>query len=172
MVAFPRKTVAMTAEQETRLGSLVRAIGWYGVAVGVAARLYRWFVLAVLVPRGTQQVVLELGVGAALICALSAVHLANYTLKRWVWRAPALGAFIALGESATSLVLAFAHQERLGRGVATVADWPNTALKILETRVGLVSVFALVLAGVVAILQKVVQPEHDHEPHAGNAQSR
>jgi hypothetical protein len=148
--------VEWRAAEETVFKRIVRSTPLYGISVGVVSRLYRWIVLSLLVPHGDTLILFEMGFGIALLCALCAAHLANYPLPHWRWRAPALGAFAALGESATSLVLTLAHEERLIRLTATLADWPGTALNILLTRTLLISLFALVLSGVVLALRKTV----------------
>jgi hypothetical protein len=127
---------------------------WYGVSVGVLLHLYRWLVLVVAQPSSWITALGALVFGIVLLCALSAAHLALHAPHSWRWRAPALGAFTALGETIASLVLTLAHQERVGRTVATLGDWPQMALNILLTRVLVVSLFALVLAIVFTALQK------------------
>lgn len=125
---------------------------WYGTATGVVLHLYRCFVLAVIVPRGWGAVIGTLALGVVLLCAASAAHLANHAPHSWRWRAPALGAFIALGEALTSLVLIAAGAERIGRATAVWGDWPQLALSILLSRVLVVALFALVLAVMVKAL--------------------
>lgn len=135
------------------------SLPWFGVTIGVVSRIYRWIVLALLVPRAEGYILLEIAIGVALLCALCATHFANFTLRSWRWRAPALGAFVALGESVMSLALTVAHQERLGHAYATLTDWPSTIMHVLLTRVLVVSVFALVLAAVVAAMRATATAE-------------
>jgi hypothetical protein len=157
MAAFPLHTIEWKAQEQTAWRRFTLSLPWFGVASGVALHAYRWGALSTLVPRELSVVLAEVAIGVALLCALTAGHLANYTLRSWRWRAPALGAFIALGESATALVLTMLHLERLGRAEATLADWPASVLTILLTRVVVVSLFALILSVVVAALRKTVE---------------
>jgi hypothetical protein len=155
MPAFPRHSIAWQLEHKTTWRRVSLSLPWYGFGTGVVLRMYRWFVLALLVPDGWAMLLGLIAGGVVLLCALSAGHLANFTLKSWRWRAPALGVFVALGEAVTSFGLTLVHQERMGRSIATMADWPSAALNALVTRVLIVSVFALVLSIMVLALRKV-----------------
>jgi hypothetical protein len=166
MAAFPLHTIEWKAQQQTAWRRFSLSLPWFGVVGGVALHAYRWGALSALVPRELSVVLAEVAIGVALMCALTAGHLANFTLRSWRWRAPALGAFIALGESVTALVLTVLHMERLGRAEATLADWPASVVTILLTRVVVVSLFALILSVVVAALRKTV--ERSEERVAGS----
>ena len=163
MVAFPRQTIQWKAHEEPLIRRLSLSLPWYGVASGVVVHLYRWLVLAVFMPRSLTMVLLALGVGIAVMCALATGHLANYTLRHWRWRAPALAVYIAVGEIVTSLVLTLLNQERLGKDIATLADWPSGVLTVLWTRVLVVCVYAFVLAVVVAALQRTTAGKREAE---------
>lgn len=136
------------------LRRLSLSLAWYGILVGCAARGYRWLVLVVIAPTGLPAVLLTIALGLMLLCALAAGHLANYTLGSWKWRAPVFGAFVALGEGAVSLALTAVGQERIGRAVATFADWPGAMTGVLLSRVLVISLFAAALAAVVTGLRR------------------
>jgi hypothetical protein len=161
MVAFPVHTVEWKAEEQTALRRLSLSLPWFGFVSGVALHAYRWAALSAFAPRALGVILVEVALGVALMCALTAGHLANFTLRSWRWRAPALGGFIALGESVTGLLLTLLHQERLGRADATFADWPASVLTTLVTRVLIVSLFALILSVVVVALRKTVETERN-----------
>ena len=154
MVAFPRQSVIWKLEEKTTLQRITLNLAWYGVGIGVVMRLYRWGVLVAIAPESLGAVLGTIGFGVILLCVLVTGHLANRSLKSWPWRVPAIAALITLGESVTSLVLTLLHQERLGRGPATLADWPGSVVSILVSRVLIVFVFALVLSGVVVAIRK------------------
>ena len=166
MAAFPLHTIEWQAQQQTAWRRFTLSLPWFGFASGVVLHAYRWAALSALVPRQLGVILAEVAIGVALMCALTAGHLANFTLRSWKWRAPALGAFIALGECVTALFLTLLHMERLGRAEATLADWPASVLTILITRVVIVSLFALILSVVVAALRKTV--ERSEERVAGS----
>ena len=154
MVAFPRQSVIWKLEEKTTLQRITLSFAWYGFGIGVVVRLYRWGLLSLIAPTGWGTV-LGAGIGVILMCGLATGHLANRSLRSWPWRVPALGALITAGESVTSLLLTLIRQERLGRSLASFSDWPGTVVGILLTRVFVVCVFGLVMAGVVAGLRKV-----------------
>jgi len=166
MVAFPVHTIEWKAQQQTAWRRFSLSLPWFGFASGLVLHAYRWAALSALVPRQLGVILAEVAIGVALMCVFTTGHLANYTLRSWRWRAPALGAFIALGESVAALVLTLLHMEQLGRADATLADWPASVLTILLTRVVVVSLFALVLSVVVAALRKTV--ERSEERVAGS----
>ena len=153
-MVFPRDTQQWAIQELSAVRRLSVSLPWFGLCAGVAVRGYRWAALSLL-PTQTGGVLLALIlVGLALLCGLATLHLANFTLRSWRWRAPALGAFIGVGESAASLALTAAGQERLGSTVAVLSDWPDVAMGVLLSRVVVVSLFALALAVVVVVLRR------------------
>jgi hypothetical protein len=154
MVAFPRQSIIWKLEQKTTLQRITLSLGWYGFGIGVIVRLYRWGVLSVIPAEGWGAGLGAIGFGVVLMCGLVTGHLANHSLRSWKWRVPALGAFIAVGESVVSLVLTVVHQERLGRNLASLSDWPGTVVVAVLADVIVVSLFALALSGVVVALRK------------------
>jgi hypothetical protein len=159
MPAFPRHSIAWTLEHKTTLRRASLSLPLYGLGCGVLIRLYRWGVLAVVKPEGWTAILVAIAIGVALMCALAAGHLANFTLRSWRWRAPALGALIGAGEGIASLVLTLVNQERVGRSLATVSEWPGTVLNAVVTRALIVSLFAAALAVVVVGLRKNEEPK-------------
>ena len=153
-MAFPRHTQQWSIAEVSTAHRLVLSLPWFGVTIGVVLRAYRWAALTFIPPSAGGVVLVSLVIGLALLCGLSTLHLANFTLRSWRGRAPALGAFIALGESAASLALIAIGQERLARATATLADWPGAALGILYSRVLVLSLYALALAAVVIVLRR------------------
>jgi hypothetical protein len=154
MPAFPRHSIAWKLEHKTTLRRASLSLPLYGLGCGVLMRLYRWGVLALATPEGWGAILITIAIGVALMCALAAGHLANFTLRSWRWRAPALGALIGAGEGIASLVLTLVHQERVGHSLATMAEWPGTVLNAVVTRALIVSLFAAALAAVVVGLRK------------------
>jgi hypothetical protein len=155
-MAFPRHTLPwdITALSAGRRLSL--SLVWVGLSTGVIVRAYRWAILTFVDSPSWGVLLSTLVAGILLLCALVTVHLANFTVRTWKWRAPALGACVALGEAATSLLLIVVGQERLGRATATLADWPSMAAGALVSRVLVVSLYAMVLSAVVILLRKTV----------------
>jgi hypothetical protein len=127
---------------------------WVGVSTGVVVRAYRWAVLTLFDSPAWGVLLGTLVAGIVLLCALVTVHLANFTVRSWKWRAPALGACVAAGEAAASLALTVVGQERIGHATATLADWPAMAGGVAVSRVLVVSLYAMVLSAVVILLRK------------------
>lgn len=84
-----------------------------------------------------------------LLLAMTTVHLANFPVPQWLWRAPAFALLEVVVEALTSLALIEAGRERWGTGRAELADWPAIAGSILLWRFLLICLFALVLGTVV-----------------------
>ncbi len=154
---FPRQRIVWNLEEPSVLRRLTLAVVPFALLTGFALRGYRWMVLAVLQPDRALLLVIAVLAGVAMLGAMAAGHLANYPLRSWKWRAPAFGALAAAGESLASLTLTVLGQERVGRSVATWADWLPMSLTILITRVLVVALFAAVLAVVVHVVQRGLQ---------------
>lgn len=95
-----------------------------------------------------------------VLLALATVHLANYPLPQWLWRAPLFAIVESTVEALGSLGLIYLGRERWGTGRAELGDWPAMAGGIYLSRFLMVCVFALVL-GLVA--QFVRRRELAHE---------
>lgn len=154
---FPRHSIAWKIEELTAGRRLVLALPLFATGAGVVLRLYLWAALGAAAAWGWAVVLVVLIAGVAMLCGLATLHLANFTLRAWRWRAPAFGAYVALGEVATSLVLTLLGQERVRGVTATLADWVPTSLTTLVTRVVAVSLYALVLAAVVTALRRTIE---------------
>ena len=89
-----------------------------------------------------------------VLLALATLHLANYPLPQWLWRAPAFAVAEAAAESLTSLALIFTGRERWGTGRAELGDWPAMAASILLTRFVMISLFALVLGAIAQFVRR------------------
>jgi len=153
-MAFPRHTQQWAIQELSALRRLSLSLPLFGVGAGVVVRAYRWACLSLISAQAGGVLLVLLVGGLALLCGLVTLHLANFTLRSWRWRAPALGAFIAVGESAASLVLTAMGLEPLGSTLAALSDWPAVALGVLYSRVIVVSLFALALAVVVVVLRR------------------
>ena len=105
--------------------------------------------------------------GLLLLCAAATVHLSNYPLQRWVWRAPVFAAVEVAAESATSAVLIWLGREPLGSTRAEWSDWFPMVLTTLWTRMVVVCGWALLLAAIVWIVRRTIlreQPVEEDKP--------
>jgi hypothetical protein len=101
-----------------------------------------------------------------LLLAMATVHLSNYPVKEWLWRAPVFALAEAVAEAATSLVLIELGRERWGTVRAEIGDWPSMAGTILAVRFVIVCLFVLVLGLIVQAVRRrefsTVEGRHYH----------
>jgi hypothetical protein len=114
-----------------------------------------------------------IALGLIVLLTIATAHLGNYPVKQWLWRAPLFGLAEGAAEAGVSALLTAMGVERLGSTRAHLSDWPSMAtdtivgtpgLAFLDGRVVMVSLFALVLAGVVQVVRfLLLRSEHrDH----------
>jgi uncharacterized membrane protein len=103
-----------------------------------------------------------------ILLALATVHLAQYPLPQWLWRAPLFAVVESTVESLASLALISLGRERWGTGRAELGDWPAMAGGIYLSRFLMVCLFALVL-GLVAQFVRRRELVHERKRHAAYA---
>ncbi len=146
MPLFPRSTVDnLKLEEPPAFRRFSRSLVETAIVTGVLIRLYRavaltnssggWVYWAVV---GT--------LGTLIFCAMVTAHLANFPVRRWVWRAPAFAAVAMAAEMATSLLLIAAGREPAGSVRAEWSDWPGMAANALLFRGLAVCAWAALLA--------------------------
>jgi hypothetical protein len=153
---FPRHNIAWKVEEPAAFRALTLSVVESGLLAGVVLHLVHALALA-YIPEG-RWVLFSL-LDAVLFLALfavAAVHLANYPLRQWVWRAPLFATLAALGGAGTSLVLIAIHRERLGSARADWDDWPSMSALALAWNTVSVCVFALLLAVVVHLVRSAL----------------
>jgi hypothetical protein len=146
---FPRHTADWRIEEPAALRKLTMSVIEMAVITGVALRLFRSVTLTYA---GDSWIYLggTFAIGVIVLFGMMAAHVANYTLKTWLWRVPAFALLESAAEIATSAVLIAFHREPLGStDRAEFADLPEVAAGLLTSRVLPLCLFALVLAGVV-----------------------
>jgi hypothetical protein len=152
---FPRTTNEIGPEEPSAFRALARSAVEMGLLTGVVVRLFRSLVLT----HGSNSW-LYLGgmfaVGAIFLFAMTTIHLANFPLRRWLWRAPTLGVLVAAGEMAASLLLILAGREPNGTVRAEMADWPGMAVSVLLFRMTAVCGWALLLAAAVTVTRSAL----------------
>lgn len=165
---FPQVTGTFRLEEPPALRRFSMSIVGMALVTGVALRLF-W---ALVVTEGpNDSLVFAGGMFALRLIALFgmvALHLGNYTVKHWVWRAPAFAVLEGVAESLTALALIALHREPLGSARATFADWPAIAAGTVFWRVVAVIAFALLLAGVVQLVRRLLL-SRDHRSHTFDA---
>lgn len=116
---------------------------------GLLIRVFRAFLLTNA--GNDQPVLLGAGflIGAVFLFAMVTLHLGNFPLRHWVWRAPMFALLVAATEMAVSAGLIALGREPLGTARATFADWPGMALDVAVLRLAATSAYALALAVIV-----------------------
>jgi hypothetical protein len=119
------------------------------VITGLLIRVFRAFLLTHA--GNDQPVLLGAGflVGAVFLFAMATLHLGNFPLRHWVWRAPLFALLVAATEMSVSAGLIALGREPLGTARATFADWPGMALDVALLRLVATSAYALALAVIV-----------------------
>ena len=161
---FPRQTVAWKRiEEPSAFRRLTLSLVEMGLLTGVVLRLYRSLALT-HGPNSFLYIGATIAVGAIFLFGMATLHLGNYTIRRWLWRAPAFALLELAGEMIASLALIALHREPWGTARAEFRDWLPMGQGLIVTRFLPLVAFALVLAGVVqAVRLTLLRVEHrDH----------
>jgi hypothetical protein len=92
--------------------------------------------------------------GAVILVGMATAHLANFSLRRWLWRAPAFALLETVGEMVTSLLLIAVHREPEGSVRADFHDWPSMAMRALWQNELAICLWVLLLAAVIVIVRR------------------
>jgi hypothetical protein len=160
---FPKHTVQWHFEEPTVMRKFSLSLAEMAILTGVALRLYR----ALIITHGSSSSWLWLGgtfaLGLLALCAMATIHLANYPLQHWVWRAPLFALAEAAAESATALLLIWFGREPSGSTRAEWGDWLPMSGQTLFMRELEVCAWALIMAGAVAVVRRTILREQKVE---------
>lgn len=166
---FPHTTVEWKkVEEPAAFRRFSRSVAEMAIVTGVLLRLYRALAMTTGPTTSWLYFGATLALGALFILGMATLHLGNFPLRHWLWRAPVFGAIEAAAESLTSLALIFAHREPMGSDRARPHDWLDIAASAFLWRLILVCVFALVLAGVVQFVRYMLL-RREHRVHTAVA---
>ena len=163
---FPKNTDQWSFEEPTILRRFSLSLIEMGIVTGIVLRLYR----ALVITHGSTSWAWIGGtfvLGLLLLCAMATMHLANYPLHRWMWRAPLFALVEVAAESVTSLVLIYVGREPFGSARASWGDWLPMTFQSFWTRELTVCGWALVLAAAVWVVRRTVmkdEPVQDETP--------
>lgn len=170
--AFPRQTGTWSADEKPHpVRRLTLSLPQMALVTGVALRLWRSYALTHGSPDSWAWVGGTFLVGAGFLFLMCAIHLANFTLRNWTWRAPLFAVLESGTEVLVSLALTALNLEPLGAEMAELSDWLPTATRIVFWRLAGVVLFALVLGVVVSILRRVILVAEDRS-HTARAVHR
>jgi hypothetical protein len=162
---FPRSTIDLKLEEPAAFRRLSFSLVEMALVTGVLLRLFRALALT-HGGSGWLSLVGGFALGIVVLVGMATAHLANYPVQRWVWRAPAFAALEVVGEMATSLVLIALAREPIGSMRAHWHDWPEMAWRTLLSRSVVVLGWALLLAGAVLVVRRLIVARHGRGKHA------
>ncbi len=154
---FPVKTSSFKLDEARAFRRLSYSVVEMAVVTAVVLRVYRALVLSL--PGNVFFLGVSFAIGFVVLFGMVTLHLGNFTVRRWLWRAPLFALIEAAAESLTSLGLIAIHREPLGSARATFADWPGIVGAIFTWRLSAIVVFALILAGVVQMARVTLGEE-------------
>jgi hypothetical protein len=156
---FPRSTIDLKLEEPAAFRRLSFSLVEMALVTGVVLRLFRLVALT----HGASSwwyLVGSFGLGLLVLVGMATAHLANYPVQRWAWRAPAFALLEVAAEMTTSLALIALAREPIGSSRAHWHDWPEMAWRTLLWRSGVVLGWALVLAGAVLLVRRLIVARH------------
>jgi hypothetical protein len=151
---FPRQTTDFRVYEPRAFRKLTLSLVAMALITGVVVRLVRW------VAHGPSASMIYLGASLALgtlvLLGMLALHLSNFTLRHWLWRAPAFALLESAAEIAVAALLIAMKLEQVGTGRAELHHLPGIAATVVPRRVAIVCGFAALLAGVVILVRRVL----------------
>jgi hypothetical protein len=166
-----RPSIASRIETPHPLRRLALSLPQMALVTGIVIRLWRSYTLT----HGSSDSWAWVGgtflVGVCLLFLMCAIHLANYSLRHWIWRAPLFAILESGAEILVSLALTTMNLEPLGAEMAELSDWLPTATRIMFWRLLGVGAFTGVLALVVSVVRRLILVAEDRS-HTARAVHR
>jgi len=150
---FPRHTVEWRLEEPPAFRRLSLSLLEMALLTGVVLRLLR----ALTFTHGSASWIFygaAFVVGTAILLGMTTAHLANWTIRSWLWRAPLFSLLETVGEMGTSLLLIALGRELHGSARAEFHDWPSMTLRALLQSELTICLWALLLAGVIVLMRR------------------
>lgn len=158
---FPRNTIELLQPSAFRRFSF--SLVEMAIITGVLVRVYRMLVLS----HGSNNW-LYLGgavaIGLVFLLSMTTLHLANYPLHQYLWRAPLFAAVEVASETGASALLIWLGREPNGTVRAHWDDWIGMGLNTLLGRGLSIVLWGLMLAGVVQLVRRTLVKEDEEEP--------
>jgi hypothetical protein len=165
---FPHHTAAWKFEDAGSFRRISMSVVEMALITGVVLRIYRALVLSRGASGGWLYLALSFAVGFILLFGMVTLHLGNFTIRHWLWRAPAFAVVEAAAESLASVALIALQREPLGSARAAFADWPSLVRDTFFWRLLAIILFAILLAGVVQ-LTRFFLLKREHRDHTFQA---
>ena len=149
-----RLSAGVRVREPAAFARLARSLFEMALVTGIVARLYRMMILGRSASGFNDAVALALG--GLLLLLMASLHLSRFPIRDWLWRGPAFASLEGAFEMVTSLALIALNREPLGTGAAHFHDWPGMAISTIMWRIIVISMFTLLLAGVVKWVRFVI----------------
>lgn len=150
---FPRHSVEWRLEEPPAFRRLSLSLIEMALLAGIVLRLLR--ALTFMHARASWLFYgAAFAVGLVFLLGMTTAHLANWTLRSWLWRAPLFALVETAGEMATSLLLIAVGREPNGAVRAEFHDWPGMALRALLQNELSICLWAALLAGVIVFVRR------------------
>jgi hypothetical protein len=155
---FPRKTSDWRIQEPPTVRRLTFSLWVTALMAGVLVRLVRTAGLTFAGADDWGLIIGSISLSVVILVVLATVHLGNFPVRHWLWRAPLFGLVAGVGEAVTSAALVGAGLERIGSQPATWADWPSLAAYAVLWDILSICLFALVLAAAVQLVRALLLP--------------
>jgi hypothetical protein len=149
---FPQDTLEWQTMEPSSLRRLSISLVTMAVITGVVLRTVR---LASLYSPGLAVLLVWIVVGLAILAAFVTLHLGNYPLRQWVWRAPSFALIQTVASLATSAVFVAVGMERLGSAPMGWSQWVGDIFPTLVRNMIAVCAYALLLATGVQVVRRM-----------------
>jgi hypothetical protein len=161
---FPRQSVEWRLEEPPAFRRLSLSLVEMALLTGIVLRVLRALTFthgrASWLFYGSAFVVWML-----ILLGMTTAHLANWTIRSWLWRAPVFALLETVGEMGTSLLLIAIHREPEGAVRAEFHDWPSMAFRALLQSELSICLWAALLAGVIVFVRRSgIAPDVEAEP--------
>lgn len=160
---FPRQTIAWKqVHNVSAWRKLTVSLAEMAVLTGVGLRLLR----ALAYTTGPAESFLYIGavmaLGVVILLGSTTLHLSNFTIRHWWWRAPLFAVVEAAAEMITSWILIrFAREPWGATGRASMDDFVQIASDTFIWRFILICGFTLFLAVIVHSIRSVLAKRED-----------
>ena len=149
---FPQDTLEWRALEPSVLRRLSISLVTMALITGVVLRFAR----LVSLHASGMVVLFTWIVGLALLAAFVTLHLGNYPLRQWAWRAPSFALIQTVASLATSAVFVTLGMERLGSAAMGWSQWVGDIFPTLVRNMVAVCAYALLLAAAVQVVRRML----------------
>ncbi len=153
---FPERTIVWAEHEIAWLRRWTLVPAAIGPVTGVVLRVANSLVMTYGRSGRWTVLIVWYIVAAIVLCSAATVHLGNYPVRMWWWRAPTFALWETLGGAVASAVLIAAHREFWGSAHADFDDWPTIVVSTLILHTIAICLYSAALAGVVESVRAIL----------------